>query len=181
MSIVLPNLTDKEFSSYNDVNRMRRIIDDFFNKVILTKKATYRLHVTSGELKHLIERWAGLKMNHKQERVYGYNNTYILEPFLVKVMHEKGIALKESNLSQSNILYSRCFVGIPKKSIEKLQCFIHQATPDDDFKVKPFYWHLFIIRRSYVANITEKDYMKLAIDDVWKAHDWKKIYYGKHV
>jgi hypothetical protein len=27
MSIVLPNLTDKEFSSYNDVNQMRRIID----------------------------------------------------------------------------------------------------------------------------------------------------------
>ena len=35
MSIVLPNLTDKEFSSYNDVNQMRRIIDHFFSKVKL--------------------------------------------------------------------------------------------------------------------------------------------------
>jgi len=139
MSIVLPNLTDEEFSSYNDVNQMRRIIDDFFNRVILTKKATNR-SVTSGELKHLIEHWAELKMNHKQEKNYD-GNTYILEPFLVKVMHEKGIALKEQNISETNILFSRCFVGIAKKSIEKLQCFIHQATPDDDFKVKPFYWY----------------------------------------
>jgi hypothetical protein len=60
MSIVLPNLTDKEFSSYNDVNQMRRIIDHFFSKVILTERATYR-SVTSGELKHLIEHWAEIK------------------------------------------------------------------------------------------------------------------------
>jgi hypothetical protein len=176
MSIVLPNLTDKEFSSYNDVNRMKRIIDDFFNRVILTKKATNR-SVTSGELKHLIEHWAGLKMNHKQERVYGYSNTYILEPFLVKVMHEKGIALIESNLSQSNILFSRCFVGIAKKSIEKLQCFIHQATPDDDFKVKPFSWHA----GGPMYKHHRERLHEIGYDDVWKAHDWKKIYYGKHV
>ena len=42
-------------------------------------------------------------MNHRQERVYGHGNTYILEPFLVKVMHEKDIALKEQNISTSNI------------------------------------------------------------------------------
>ena len=176
MSIVLPNLTDKEFSSYNDVNQMRRIIDHFFSKVILTERATYR-NVTSGELKHLIERWAELKMNHRQERVYGHGNTYILEPFLVKVMHEKDIALKEQNISTSNIVYSRCFVGISKKSIEKLQCFNHQATPDDDFKVKPFSWH---VGGPMYKHHRERLH-EIGYDDVWKAYDWKKIYYGKHV
>ena len=34
MSIVLPTLTDKEFSTYNDVNQMRRIINDFFDRKI---------------------------------------------------------------------------------------------------------------------------------------------------
>ena len=176
MSIVLPNLTDEEFSSYNDVNQMRRIIDHFFSKVILTERATYR-NVTSGELKHLIERWAELKMNHRQERVYGHGNTYILEPFLVKVMHEKDIALKEQNISTSSIIYSRCFVGISKKSIEKLQCFNHQATPDDDFKVKPFSWH---VGGPMYKHHRERLH-EIGYDDVWKAHDWKKIYYGKHI
>ena len=174
MSIVLPTLTDKEFSTYNNVNQMRRIINDFFDRVILTKKATNR-NVTSGELKHLIERWAETKRDDKQNNFY-QGNTYILEPFLVKVMHEKGIALIEQNLSETNILFSRCFVGIAKKSIQKLECFNHQATPDDDFKVKPFYWHpIGPMYKHHRERLHELGY-----DNIWKAHDWKKIYHGKH-
>ena len=175
MSIVLPNLTDKEFSSYNDVNKMRRIIDDFFNRVILTKKATNR-NVTSGELKHLIEHWAETKRDGRRNNFY-QGNTYILEPFLVKVMHEKGIALKEQNLSETNILFSRCFVGISRKSIQKIQCFNNQATPDDDFKVKPFFWH----RRGPLLKHHRERLYELGYDDVYKIHGWEKIYFGKHV
>ncbi len=38
MNIVLPNLTDKEFNTYNDVNQMRRIIDDFLIELFLQRK-----------------------------------------------------------------------------------------------------------------------------------------------
>tara|TARA_Y100000114_G_scaffold151473_1_gene168254 strand:- start:522 stop:1052 length:531 start_codon:yes stop_codon:yes gene_type:complete len=173
MSITLPTLTDKQFSSYNDVNKMRRIINDFFDRVLLTKKATHR-NVSSGDLKHMIEDWAHLKRDGNQKPKYP-GNTYILEPFLVKVAHEKNVPLKEIKLSETNILFSRCYVGVSKRSIDKLDCFNHQATPDDDFKVKPYEWH----RHGPLLNHHIKRLAEIGYDDIWKANDWKKIYYGK--
>tara|TARA_R100000951_G_C2574518_1_gene159905 strand:- start:202 stop:729 length:528 start_codon:yes stop_codon:yes gene_type:complete len=175
MSILLPNLTDKEFSAYNDVKKMRRIIGDFFDRVILTKKATNR-NVNSGELKHLIEHWAETKRDERRNHFY-QGNTYILEPFLVKVMYEKGIALREQNVSTTNILYSRCFVGIAKKSIQKIQCFNNQSTPDDNFKVKPFFWH----RRGPLYKHHIKRLEQLGYDNIGKRIHWENIYFGKHV
>ena len=78
--VIIPKLTDKEFSLYNDVNKMNKIIDDYLDRVITVNKPTHK-NVTCGELKHHIERWADIKK-------YG-GNCYILGAYLVKRLYEK--------------------------------------------------------------------------------------------
>ena len=77
-SLFLPILTDEEYSKYNDINRMKMLIDELIDRVIVTNKAT-RKNVTTGELKHLVEGWADTK---------GYKgNNYILEPYQIKRLY----------------------------------------------------------------------------------------------
>ena len=159
-SLFLPILTDEEYSKYNDINRMKMLIDELVDRVIVTNKAT-RKNVTTGELKHLVEGWADTK---------GYKgNNYILEPYLIKRLYEKKIPLKPYstgtiyNDEGYKTDFSRCFVAVSEKSILKISCYINGKTPDDDFKVKPFDWeqHYICLNDRHYERLRELGYGKL--------------------
>jgi len=157
--VIVPNLTNEEFSLWNDVSKMNKIIDDYLDRVIIVNKPTHK-NVTCGELKHHIERWASIK---------GYGgNCYILGAYLVKRLYEKKIPLtpyrfRTRSLSGRGDGYTLCYVGISRKSMLKSSCFENGKTPDDDFRVKPFdwAWHYFALGPKHYERLKELGYGNL--------------------
>ena len=157
--VIVPNLTDEEFSLWNDVSKMNKIIDDYLEKVIIVNKPTYK-YVSCGELKHHMERWAEIK---------GYGgNCYVLGAYLVKRLYEKNIPLKPYRFRTGSLTgkddgYTVCYVGISRKSILKSSCFENGKTPDDDFRVKPFdwAWHYLHLSGKHYERLRELGYGKL--------------------
>jgi len=169
--VIIPKLTDEEFSLYNDVNKMNKLIDEFLDKVIFINKPTHK-NITCGELKHKIEHWANIKK-------YG-GNCYILGPYLVKRLYEKKVPLTPYKFRTGSLIgddkrgdYTPCFVGISRKSMLKASCFVNGYTPDDDFKSKPFdwAWHYMCLGEKHYERLRELGYGKLYHGS---EHNWER-------